>query len=396
MKSLLAITLPVSLFMVQAWFSFVMELNEVQHYYFIFLLFYFIASGASFAIPVCRRDLNRLTPAFDWFAKSFIILKIILTGYFFLIFLNYILGNGYYNIRQYMTSDEVQGSPFYFAPFMYIDAYIAYPLNYIVLIALYLRKNKKMFCVLSSCIVLHLVVFYASRTIFYNALILVLLGVVYSKQPIVKLLGTVLASSIVVLAMSSFLLFNRDEYIQYGGLESLVDTLILAVGNYHIIPPLFLEEISGRSEYFNSNIGYGLATFGFLVDPLISLFASGDAKSLMASKILSAEAQSFKISIDSMGYNAFTTFLYPAVFDFGRVAGPAIYGSFFGFAITSAFRRRDAAGFLAFIILGYFVYFNSFTFFITGDWFWVFVFIAIFFGRPRQPRRPSSAVPVPS
>lgn len=46
--------------------------------------------------------------------------------------------------------------------------------------------------------------------------------------------------------------------------------------------------------------------------------------------------------------------------------------------------------FLAFVILSYFVYFNSFTFFITGDWFWVFVFIAVFFAR----RRPAPAVAV--
>ncbi len=396
MISIFAITLPVSLFIAQAWFSFDIALSEVLNFYLVFLAFYFLGCIASFAMPRRQYELNRLTPAFDWFAKTFVVLKVIITTYFFFVFLHYFQGNGYLNVRQYMTGDDVQSSPFYFVPFMYIDAYIVYPLNYIVLMALYLSKNKRLFIILLICIALQTIVFYASRTVFYNALLIMLFSAIYKRTPILKVLGITLTYSIVALVVSTVLLFNRDRHVQFEGIEPLINTLVFAVGGYHTVPPILLDAIVRDSAYFNSGAGYGLATFGFLIDPLISLMPVGDAKSLMASKVLSAEAQRFTLNIGDDVYNAFTTFLYPAVFDFGSIAGPAIYGTFFGFAITSAFKRRDAAGFLAYVILSYFVFFNSFTFFITGDWFWVLVFILVFFVRPRLSAIALARAPTPN
>jgi hypothetical protein len=242
-----------------------------------------------------------------------------------------------------------------------------------------LRKSWKFFFILLCTIVLHYIVFYASRTIFYNLVMLALFGSLYERQPILKAIAVFAGFSIIALSASAILLYQRDNHFEYDGFESLTDSFVLGGLNYHVVPPLILDAISKDSLYFNANAGYGVATFGFLADPVISLLPTGDAKSLMASKVLSAEAQSFTLNFDGSEYNAFATFLYLAVFDFGRVAGPAVYGLFFGFVIGSTLRRRDAAGFLTFVIFAYFVYFNSFTFFITGDWFWVLVFVGLFF-----------------
>jgi hypothetical protein len=185
------------------------------------------------------------------------------------------------------------------------------------------------------------------------------------------------ALSVAGLLLSSVLLFQRDNRFEYDAFDSLVDAFLFSVANYHVVSPLILDVISKDSVYFNTNTGYGIATFGFLLDPLIALVP--DARNLMASKVLSAEVQAFTLNMDGSEYNAFSTFLYPAVFDFGRIAGPTIYGAFFGYLIGSSLRRRGSAGFLVYVVVAYYVYFNSFTFFITGDWFWALLFVAVFF-----------------
>lgn len=90
----------------------------------------------------------------------------------------------------------------------------------------------------------------------------------------------------------------------------------------------------------------------------------------MVSKLLSAEAQNFILNLEGQDYNAFATFLYPALFDFG-VVGPCIYGIFFGYFISYSYNRQDIVGGVYYVVMAFFVYFNAFTFFITGEWFFV-------------------------
>jgi hypothetical protein len=171
--------------------------------------------------------------------------------------------------------------------------------------------------------------------------------------------------------------------MNFDGSQSIIDSLVRNALNYHLIPPLILSSIIETSAIFEFGSGYGRATFGFLLDPLISLLPVTDPKGLMVSKILSAEAQSFIFSYDEQDYNAYTTFLYAAAYDFG-LTGPILYGAFFGACMGYGYGRRDGVGFIIYCIFAYFVFFNAFTFFITGDWFWALIFTAVCFKPARS------------
>lgn len=376
MNALAAVIIPIAVFLLQAWVAVEAGTKITAIMYGSFLSAYL--STAFIAISILKL---RYTPAtwdhrFDGALKYFLAAKLIIILYFFLIFIDYVLQNGYTNIRQFMTGDDIKTSPFYASPFMYIDAYILYPLNYIVLIALYIGRRWRSFILLTILIFIQFVVFYASRTIIYNFIMLALFGALHHRQSLPKALTLLGGLAAAGLALSIFIIFNRDEHLSFDGTASVVDSMIFGILNYHLVPPLLIGSLIETSEVFRFGAGYGLATFGFLLDPIISLLPVDDPKALMASKYLSAEAQTFLLNVDDVNYNAFATFLYPAAYDFG-VAGPIIYGAFFGLAVGYAYKRRDSVGFVLFSIFAYFVYFNSFTFFITGDWFWVILFVAM-------------------
>lgn len=364
-------TLPVSVFVLQMVTSIALE-QEASAHYVVFLTAYFVAFLIGIFAPQFAPKTHAVNPNIDPWINAFLVTKGVVVLYFGMIFVHYVIGNGYESIRQYMTSDEVRSSPFYFAPLMYIDAYILYPLNYIILLLLYLQRRTRAFYFLLVCILLHNVIFYASRIILYNILILFFFAVLHQRLQLGKVVRLSAIAASTTLSISLLVIFNRDSHFTFEGARSIGDSLIVGVLFYHIVPPLIFSAILEGSSYFNSGAGYGLATFGFLVDPFLSVLMPGEAKSLMSSKILSAEAQNFVISDQGLTFNAFTTFLYPAVYDFGWI-GPALYGLFFGFFIGHAFNRRDGVGFVRFVIFSYFVFFNSFTFFITGDWLWAII-----------------------
>jgi oligosaccharide repeat unit polymerase len=382
MTAFFAMVLPVSIFVLQMGISILLS-QSVAGYYELFLGSYLISFVIGYLMPRSVAVNSKWNPDRDAAINAFLVVKGFVVVYFGLIFAAYFSANGYQNVREYMTSDQLQGSPLYFAPLMYVDAYILYPLNYIVLISLYLRRRWRAFWFLIACIFLHTAVFYASRIIFYNALMLLIFGALHARVSLRKILAYVTILGAVGLAASLIIAFNRDAHLNYSDQGSLDEALITGVLFYHLVPPLILNAIHESSTYFNSHTGFGLATFGFLTDPILSLLPVADPRSLMASKMLSAEAQNFLLVGNGLTYNAFTTFLYAAIFDFGWL-GPVIYGSFFGAGIGYAFRRRDNVGFMIFVIFSYFVYFNAFTSFITGDWFWVMVFSLVCFRRGRN------------
>jgi len=197
MNSLLAILLPVALFAAQAWFAVALDLTEVLGVYQVFLVSYLVGAGVGVARPPREQARDELAPSFDAFARNFIWAKVVLTIYFALIFLGYVRQGGFASVRHFMTSEEIQTSPFYFPPFMYVDAYLMYPLNYIVLVALFLRRNWKYFLVLLCSILLHNAVFYAGRTVFYNLLMLALFGALYRRESVLKTLAGVTAAAVI-------------------------------------------------------------------------------------------------------------------------------------------------------------------------------------------------------
>lgn len=376
---ILAMFIPVSIFVLQAWVAVGLDLPQVQVFYIGFLCAYFPAFLLALLAATCRKLLPYVWDIrFDHYVKAFLITKVGIVFYFGLVFLYYFSGNGFTDVRQYMTSEAIQESTFYFAPFMYLDAYILYPLNYLVLLFLFMQKKWLYFNLLLLAIFLHTVVFYAGRMFIYNALMLTFFGALHLRLSLRKIFATVVGFVTVGLMLALIIAFNRDTSMSFDGTESIGDSLVIGVLNYHLIPPKILSSIIETSTLFSSGSGYGLVSFGFLLDPFISLLPVADPKSLMASKMLSAEAQNFTFSYDDLTYNAFTTFFYPAVYDFG-LAGPILYGAFFGAGVGYGYGRRDGVGFVIFCIFAYFVFFNAFTFFITGDWFWALIFAGLCF-----------------
>jgi oligosaccharide repeat unit polymerase len=383
MIAILAMFIPVSVFVLQAWVAVGLDLPQVQMLYIGFLSAYFPAFLLALLAARRQRQSYVWDSRFNIYIKAFLVTKAVIVFYFGLVFLYYFAGNGFAYVRHYMTSVNIQASPFYFAPFMYLDAYIIYPLNYLVLLSLFIQKKWRYFNLLLLAIFMHTVVFYASRMLIYNALMLTFFGALHLRRPLRKIFSTVLGFAIVGLTLSLVIAFTRDTSMSFDGTESISYSLVNGALNYHLIPPLILNSIIEKSTLFSSGYGYGLASFGFLLDPFISLLPVEDPKSLMASKMLSAEAQSFIFSYDDHIYNAFTTFLYPAVYDFG-LAGPILYGAFFGAGVGYGFGRRDGVGFVIFCIFAYFVFFNAFTFFITGDWLWALVLAGLCFKPARS------------
>lgn len=273
MRFLIAITLPVWLFIAQFWLSFNLDLDRLIPVYASFLFFYYL--GAVFGLRgggVKRCYDFRLTPRFLIASKLFISIKILLLIYFFLIFLEYYFSNGYEFIRGYMTGEEIKNSRFYLAIFMYLDAYIMVPLNFIFLSIFLFGRENKMAAILAGILFFQYVVIYAGRMAFYNFAVFAIFYLVYKRISLIKIFVRVFPFAIIAAVISFTLVFSRDNTYVFDGGDSIQGAATFSVLNYHLVPPLIFDDIIKKSEYFNSRNGFGLATFGFIFDPLISIF----------------------------------------------------------------------------------------------------------------------------
>ena len=283
-----------------------------------------------------------------------------------------------------MTGEEIQKSKFYSSLLMYVDAYIMTPLNFIFLCIFLFAKEKKMAIMLTMMLMYQYLVIYAGRMAIYNFMMLAIFFMIYKRVSLGRIFFKIIPYVSIGLGVAFLLIFTRDNTYIFQGGESLNSAATFSILNYHIVPPLIFNDMIQTSTYFNSHTGFGLATFGFIVDPIIAFFTMGDSKALLVSKLLSAETQNFIFNLDGQDYNAFATFLYIALFDFGAI-GPCMYGIFFGFLIGHHYRRNDLVGGVCYVVISFFVYFNAFTFFITGDWFYVLVLAPIAFRKYKKP-----------
>ena len=77
--------------------------------------------------------------------------------------------------------------------------------------------------------------------------------------------------------------------------------------------------------------------------------------------------------------------LFISIIIIGYFGVKIVYGIFFGFLIGHHYRRNDLVGGVCYVVISFFVYFNAFTFFITGDWFYVLVLAPIAFRKYKKP-----------
>ncbi len=380
MSFLISITLPVCLFIFQLWICVEFDLARLIPVYASFLFFYFL--GAVFGSHVRIKHLydNRLAPSFLTASKYFILLKIILVTYFSVIFIEYYFSSGYANIRGYLHSEEIKNSTFYITFLMYIEAYIVVPLNFIFLAIFLFAKKTKFLITLISLFIIQYFIIYASRYILYSLVIVAIFYMIYQRESLFKIFARVSPIIIVIVCLGFIISFFRDY--TYASDATIYDVFVINILNYHLVPPFILDDLIQNSALFNLRKGFGLATFGFILDPLISLFTF-HSKEYMISKLLSAESQNLLFLYDGVPYNAFATFFYAALFDFG-IAGPCLYGIYFGFIISYAYKRNDLVGGVFYVVNSFFVYYNSFMFNITGEWFFVLLIAPLAFCRLRK------------
>jgi oligosaccharide repeat unit polymerase len=369
---------PVLLFVIQAIVAANSHLNNVLNYYLTFLISYCLFFSLAYKFTK-KAEKNQPIEAAYWLFNFFLLLKLIVIVYFSLIFAEYISQNGYLGIRGYMTSEAIKNNSFYYAPLMYLDSYILSPLNYIAIIFFIQTKKFVKLILLALEIIIHFSLFYASRMIIYNFFILFIIYSLYAGQ---WKKGYTVALFVLGISLATVLQMNRDKDPSFFESKSQLASSLASFNSviaYHEVPPFILSKIKERSELFNSPIRHSLATFGFISDPFVALFVKDNSRQYMDSKLMSQETQKFTIEHKGNIYNGFTTFLWPAIYDFG-FWGPIIYGIFFGTVLGWSLKCRDLSRQLIFIITSFFIYFNSFTFFITGDWF-IVLLIGYFFYR---------------
>lgn len=377
MKLIFAIFFPISLYFVGLYVSVLSGLSKISFYYygfiiayfFSFLLFYFLGKKQSDRQPTIT--LLRL-------GRVFVIMKIITTLYYFLVFLHYFILNGYTNIRGYMVSDAIQSSPFYISILMYVDSYIAVPLNFYFLLFFYKIGNNKYFNIVLWSLIFHYAVFFASRGIFYNFIILGILYYFVFQKIVLKQLIVFPFLLAGIISISTLMHVNRDDSAQLHTADSSVmQSLTTGILFYHIVPPLILDSITENSPFFKEHTGYGFATFGFITDNFALILPVDNPKQYMPAKILSAEAQNYLLDFADQQFNALATLFYAAVFDFGFL-GPIIYGVFFGALLGWSLKSGNNVGQLIFVLIASYVYFGAFMFNITGEWFFVLLLSQFF------------------
>lgn len=303
--------------------------------------------------------------------KTFVVLKLGYLVYLMLLVSDYVLENGYAGIRGYLFDEELKNARFYSLLLAYVDSYIFAPLNMIFLVLAFLMARRWFWVLLAALLVQYFVV-YAGRMVFYHVLILGLMLAIHQRQISWKHTSLVaVATGFLFFALALFL-FIRDDTFGELSAESMTNALRGSVINYHLVTPHILDALTNSAEGFPLGNGWGLATFGFIWDPIVFASFDGLARDYMPSKTLSAAAQQIIVEYDGQAYNAFASFLYPALYDFSLM-GPIIYGVFFGYLVAWSYQRKDMAGTFAYTMIGAFVYLNAFTFNIAGEWFFALV-----------------------
>ena len=311
------------------------------------------------------------------FFRVFVILELICFFYFGLVFSGYVSENGYFGIRNFMMSELIKSSPYYSAPLMYVSSYVLWALEAIVIVLAFYTRRTAVAVTVLACVTIQHVVFIASRIVLYEYLIIGLFVMLHRRIRFSQMIRWAAIGGAIILFLSVILSLLRDETLQSNEEGAITQVLTEGIINYHLVSPMILQSITRSSAYYLANVGYGRATFGFLLDPILALLPLDDAKSMMASHVLSGEAQNFIVNFGNHDYNAFTTMLFPALFDFG-FAGPILYGAFLGYGCGRSFVSRTVSGALVYIIFARFVYLGSFTFSITGEWFWVLLATIVF------------------
>lgn len=377
---IIASTIPIILFIIQYVTILNSNLYTVKNIYLFFLISY--SFGVFFAYYKKPYESFKDKPhqLLNLFIPIIVISNFILLIYFLIIFWNYYSANGYEGIRGFLTSEEIKSSPYYVRTLMYINSYILYPLNFILLTYLILfRKNWWLF-LLSSILIIEYVFVFSSRMILYQFLMIFLFRSVYERLSFVFILKKYLKYFFLLFIVGTLIVFNRDENYTYFSLDEISRSIKLSIINYHIIQPYIIDNLLNSSEYFKYYRGHQIASFGFIYEPILFLINGPNG---LASRILSAESQNTIIHFDTADYNAFATFLYPAFFDFSFY-GPIVYGIFFGYVIGKSFVTKSIFGGMTYIFLSWFVYFNSFTFSITGEWLILFIFLFCFIKRVKK------------
>jgi len=390
---ILALLLPISMYLLQLGVAVGLDQTDIALPYVLFIISFSVFGAIGLNSAPIRIDIDPQHRYLDLFFRAFVAVEIICFVYFGLVFGGYVTENGYFGIRNFMMSELIKSSPYYSASLMYVSAYILWALEAIVIVFAFLTRRTAVAVTVLACVTVQHAVFIASRIIFYEFLIIGLFAMLHRRVAWSRLVKTALGVGAAILVLSVGLSLLRDESLQSSDAGVLSQVLTQGILNYHLVSPLILKSITQTSTYFLTHVGYGRATFGFLLDPLLGLLPMDDAKSLMASHVLSGEAQNFIVTFGDHDYNAFTTLLFPAMFDFG-ILGPVVYGAFLGYGCGRSFISRSIAGALIYIIFARFVYLGAFTFSITGEWFWVLLLIGIF-SRPAIATIGSAAMPEP-
>lgn len=365
------ILFPVLVFLVQLVYALKESLVNVSFVYGIFLFFYVSASIGFFIFS--KGVAKRYCPSACGisFLRCYILAKLFVLIYFLLIGAGYINSSGYEGIRGFMTSESIKTSAFYNRWIMYLDAYIFSPLSYIMLVYAW-ASNRKTFFILLAVIVVQQVFIYASRMPLYNLVFLYLAYNFYKTQRPLRVFYRVGPIAILLLFLSILMHSSRDASFHGVATDDIVSVSLFGVYLYHVISPVFLDYMIDQSVYFWQISGLGVATFGFLVDPVLFLLPIDDPKAYMWDKLLNGEVQNSILKYNGHVFNSFTTLLYPSLFDFGYF-GPAIYGLFFGSVIGVSLKKINERNLLVYVVTAYFIYFGAFTFSIIGEWFWVLI-----------------------
>ena len=375
MTTLLACLFPISVFFIGCFVAHDFALNDIYQYYLSFILFFILSFFLALFLTKPKYR-NNLSKRFHLASRGYLTFKVIVVLYYGLIFISYVTANGYENIRGFFASEQLQSSPFYFAPLTYLDAYVAVALDYIFLAFFVGLSNKRNALTLIALLIVQYAIFFAARGIFAGLISFFILHTIYQKS--ISLKKFVKGSFMVVLIfpLIMFMQINRDSNSKNND-DAISDRATSGILYYYVVPPLILDSISKNSEYYKTHVGYGFATFGFLTDPLVALLPIDNKKDFMPSKKLSAEAQNYILDFEGKEYNALASFLYGAIFDFG-ILGPVIYGMFFGMLLGHSYARRDLFGLVIYISTAMFVNTGGLIFHITGEWFWSILLSSFF------------------
>lgn len=366
----LATIFPVGLYVFHTFVAWNNELQSAKFAYLIFVISYFY--GVLVAMLVIKKPKAAVVISGEtvlnlpaWPFSILIVGKIIAVVGLLLIAEEYVAGYGYGGLRAYLVSEDIKNATYYSSVLMRINAYFLYPLM-LALVPVAWVAQKKYFWILILLGLIEYAVIYSGRMFFYHVAVVMVLKILFNRGQTPQAVKQFLPFAFVLLLAAMALVAIRDD--PHGGeiIERSINSVKGSIINYHLISPFILDSLVNESTYFTRHTGLGWATFGFIIDPMV-LLAAPEARDLMPSKVLSREAQEVVVHFHDQAYNAFASFLYLAMFDFGMV-GPLLYGVASGFLVTTAYKRANCWGGIVYMIFGAFVFFNAFTFSITGEW----------------------------